>query len=620
MENVKWRFPLADGGTKFGISHSGIESFTGSRIGSLTREIIQNSLDAKDKNKKNSPVIVEFKTFLLESSFFPGKNDLYESMQLALIESSNLKGNRTKQFYEKAIKILTSKNIKMLRISDFNTTGLTGVEKEDNSNWHYLVKSQGISDKGGTDGGSFGIGKNATYTVSNLRTIFYETLNIEGYKGSAGASNIISYRVEDKNDYTQGIGYFGVGDKSQAYPDFLYLDKSFKRTEPGTDIFITGLIEDENLNEDIIGSVLESFMYAIYKNTLEVKVDNLIINSNSLEEVINKFDKSLKQTTKEMFYLLTNPNTHEYQINILNTITPDIELRLILEENASRKISMIRKPWMKITEFDQFQRAYQFSGLVIIKGEEINSLLRRAENPQHNNWEPDRLIEEPHTKKRVREVITEIRKNISNKLQELHKRDLSDFLDIYGASDYLPQITDESEKKIHEKIEEKTASIEVIKVDPSRQSNEILSFEDGESLIESDGDEIIDAFVLEEIDYVREKKEGQKIIDEIKKGKKVSLTKQNYRIITINPDLGEYQIALKVDKAKNYNLKLLLLDEQSNTVNNYLIIDSANFNNELLNIEKDQIKNINLFEGINRIKVEINLKGYFSLGVELYEI
>ena len=57
---------LANFGPKYGFNHAGIETFTGRRIESLTREIIQNSLDAKDFTKKGEPVIIEFSKFNLE--------------------------------------------------------------------------------------------------------------------------------------------------------------------------------------------------------------------------------------------------------------------------------------------------------------------------------------------------------------------------------------------------------------------------------------------------------------------------------------------------------------------------------------------------------------------------
>ena len=43
--------------------------------------------------------------------------------------------------YENALKIIKSKKIRLLRISDFNTTGITGAREEKSSNWIDLVKT-----------------------------------------------------------------------------------------------------------------------------------------------------------------------------------------------------------------------------------------------------------------------------------------------------------------------------------------------------------------------------------------------------------------------------------------------------------------------------------------------
>lgn len=60
----------------------------------------------------------------------------------------------------------------MLRISDFNTSGLTGSRAEVNTDWTNLTKSSGVSDKKGTSGGSFGIGKFAPFACSDFSTVF----------------------------------------------------------------------------------------------------------------------------------------------------------------------------------------------------------------------------------------------------------------------------------------------------------------------------------------------------------------------------------------------------------------------------------------------------------------
>ena len=60
--------------------------------------------------------------------------------------------------------ICNSETIRVLRISDYNTTGLLGSDKIKNSPCQDLVKSSGVLNKSGELGGSFGIGKSNPIT------------------------------------------------------------------------------------------------------------------------------------------------------------------------------------------------------------------------------------------------------------------------------------------------------------------------------------------------------------------------------------------------------------------------------------------------------------------------
>ena len=53
--NGNWFFPIAEGGTKYGLNDSGVETFLDDTLESLVRESIQNSLDAKN-DYTNEPV------------------------------------------------------------------------------------------------------------------------------------------------------------------------------------------------------------------------------------------------------------------------------------------------------------------------------------------------------------------------------------------------------------------------------------------------------------------------------------------------------------------------------------------------------------------------------------
>ena len=71
----KWRFVSNQNSTIVGINDAGIETFTADMHRSLVREIIQNSLDAKNP-QIDEPVRVEFKMIALNRDKVPDVDNL----------------------------------------------------------------------------------------------------------------------------------------------------------------------------------------------------------------------------------------------------------------------------------------------------------------------------------------------------------------------------------------------------------------------------------------------------------------------------------------------------------------------------------------------------------------
>lgn len=164
-----WCFPDNNNGQITGISEAGIETFKGSPILSLAREICQNSLDARLDNEK--PVIVEFKVDSICSDEIEDFDKLREALVLCKEFWIKNKNSKTVDFFERASLTASQKEILIMRVSDYNTTGLTGSREKYNTPWQNLVKSSGVSDKSGSSGGSFGIGKSAPFVCSDFRTV-----------------------------------------------------------------------------------------------------------------------------------------------------------------------------------------------------------------------------------------------------------------------------------------------------------------------------------------------------------------------------------------------------------------------------------------------------------------
>lgn len=174
---IGWNFPANNHGQVVGLNDAGIETFRDDMFKSLAREVNQNSCDARDASGMG-PVEVHFDCYEQPISIFPMSESLLDTLNACRSYWSH--DTRSSRFFQRAMELLQSPTIKILRISDYNTTGLTGSRQERDSNWLNLIKSAGVSSKVALAGGSFGIGKNAPFACSELRTVFYGTKDVEG--------------------------------------------------------------------------------------------------------------------------------------------------------------------------------------------------------------------------------------------------------------------------------------------------------------------------------------------------------------------------------------------------------------------------------------------------------
>ena len=166
---MTWHFPSTDGGDDDGINDAGVEQFNGNKERTIARECIQNSLDARVDYTQ--PVKVVFEGYYVDNFTIPGYDELTKKIKKA--KEYSYGDEKAERFYNEAISCLEKQKIYILKISDYNTTGLTGGDtKEDAGGWYHLVRSNGSSYKTIDGGGSFGIGKSAPFVASLLRTVF----------------------------------------------------------------------------------------------------------------------------------------------------------------------------------------------------------------------------------------------------------------------------------------------------------------------------------------------------------------------------------------------------------------------------------------------------------------
>lgn len=433
---MKWSFPSNNYGQVNGIADSGIETFQGTPLKSLSREICQNSLDASI----GETATVEFSCFQLDAESLPGINDLQQACTSAHAHWKSNNSDRATRFFTKALSVLNKPQIPVLRISDYNTTGLRGSKEEYNSPWSNLIKSSGASDKGGSSGGSFGIGKWAPFACSQLHTVFYSTLDVDQEVASQGVARLASFKNDD-GETTQGIGYYGE-EHNTPYFDVMDLQPGYSRKAcgTGTDIYIAGFaFADDEWKDEIIVSALEGFLYAFLNDKLIVKVNDFVLKKETLPQAMEIYKAFYEKTNRasehadEYYEVLTCDATQQFSNENYRNMGR-LELSLLIKEGYHNKVAMIRKMGMKIFEQGGNPHAVPFAGVLYVNGEAIDSFLRKLENPAHTAWEDARYTEDPSY---ARKIKSEIHKFIKDSVRSLQVDMDTDSVDA-DVGEYLP--------------------------------------------------------------------------------------------------------------------------------------------------------------------------------------
>lgn len=441
-----WRFPDNNYTNENGLDTSDMEMFKKDPVSSLAREICQNSIDAAFGEK---PVRVEFSLFQVAREEVPGVNDL--AAQIDACYEYKKDSPKEGPALRELKKSISKSTITCLRVSDFHTTGVVGAKTNERSTPFYnLTKGSGVSDKGGSSGGSKGIGKFASFVVSTTNTVFYSTRANDGSCAHIGISKLRSTPIPGDPDLlTMGIGYYGVGKKNFPILDELHLDKEFARSEKeyGTDVYIIGFNNFKGWQSDIIAKVLESFMVAVMRGELEVVVDGIVVNLNTVKEIIysdtfqNERTKTEVREIRAQYELLQDDESvtvQELQIDENNSVTVYLKQYGQQDEgNATKHCVMVRYPYMKITYINS-GAFLPFSALCIIHENELNKKLRAIENPQHTEWEIKRLNDYPDEKRSTHRLKKALENTVKEFIQTVLRESSGETTDIEGAGEFLP--------------------------------------------------------------------------------------------------------------------------------------------------------------------------------------
>ena len=615
---IKWSFISNQNGEIKGINDSGVATFRGTPLKSLAREICQNSLDA---NVDETPVVIEFHVFDIPVKNIPGADELQDAFMRSLKYWGGQKTSQTRDFFEAALKEYEKETVSVLRISDFNTKGLRGSREIKDTDWTNLTKSSGVSDKHGTAGGSYGIGKYATFACSKFSTVFYSTYDINNEQAYQGISRIVTFERAD-GEATTGLGFYGE-DKNKPVYNQLNLDPVFSRKleQFGTDIYVLAFAQAQiDWKREIILSILDSFLVAFWKNKLRVFVEGVEISKETLPELMRDYKDSVDSYVISYYSVLTSLETKWFIDPNFNGLG-EIKLGILLLDDATRRVAMVRQTGMKIKDQGGISGYIPFMGVMLIEGDEINTKLRLIENPQHTEWEPKRSPNEEKAKALLRSLNSYMKK----KVDECAMLGEETEIDAIGLGELLPDNFDGDTSKSHDEgINDNTESIESKDVRPKRGKS--VTHADPEAVEGKtiDGDDGNGWFHTNPKPVNPDPDPRPPMPVDVVPGGKTKILQPKYikldKFVFISPNKTEGKFIINLipgEEAKNGKLELFISGEIYSfpaTIRKAGILGKGD-----LKFDKNVIQGIDFEKGKQlRISLELDVRDYCALEVRAY--
>ncbi len=433
MTEVRLEFLENQAGEVEGLGHAGIETFRDTPFVSCSKEAGQNTLDAAD----GRPVRMVLREHQVPAGEIPGIDKLRDTISVCLKAARVSGSDKDRDFFENANEVVSNLFIPVLEIADYNTTGLEGPPNDASSKFHALVKSSGKSNKSTeTSGGSFGIGKNATFAVSDLRTVFYSTLydTPDGEKFALqGKIQLVSHRDADGIERT-AKGYWGHPEHFEAVEDPKLVPAWLRRDTKGTSVFSIGFRGRKDWIDRMTVPLLANFFAAVEDGDIEFEVGDgtRIVNTETVAELLD--DPVIEEAGEEASHgddirlarqLFCCRRSEEsvkkrFRVDDLGEFTA----KILVKEGMPKRVAIVRNG-MLISQslehfgdkFARFPGARDFIMLVEPADNEASKVLKSLENPQHNAFSAGRL-DDPAKQSKVTRAMKQLIHEIRNLIRE----------------------------------------------------------------------------------------------------------------------------------------------------------------------------------------------------------
>ncbi len=648
-KDCKWHFGN-EGGLDVGPNDPIHQTFKGNPYYSIVREAIQNSLDAI--NDKTIPVSVSFQYFDLNRQQYPAFFQLEQHITQSQAYFKNnadakaLFGGMT-QYLNGREQGMKKLKISCLKISDSNTKGMHYIDGDTESPFYAFLRATGVSAKMiSGSGGSFGFGKGAYFALSPLKTLVVSSKDTAHNVYFEGATRLTTHR----NETGEVLTAYGFYDNNKGKPVFDEEDvpEIFKRVGTGTDINIIGLWDESDRNRLMIKSVLNNFWLAIHDQKLIVTINDISISKENLEQIIDDYFQTEYESGSATEIESWNPKPY-YKAVKYTGASPQfisfseeletlglVKLYVYLEKGLPNRIAFFRAPKMVVCKKTN-RRINGYCAVLLCDNEKGNEILKRMENPAHNEWNKENYQEEGRPHKDAKKAEAELNNFISAKLDSLSKINSSKKVAFMDLENYLSIPEDLLEKDENSDLSGRNSS------DYGVASNEISQEETGMQTTEQDSvtikptikknDEIRDA------DHVKEDEEGEL---------EITIQEEGGENPPPSPGPGEDSVVGSLSDSpapskilRKVKLKVAVQKEQNLYYHNLIIFSDSRINNaelELLvgndndrddsiaihstdkgTIQDNRLKNLSLVTGKNTIKIRFSDNLKHSIKLKAYE-
>ena len=455
---AKWDFPSNNGGVSYGLTDAARTYFQADRLRHVTREVIQNSIDSHDTG---FPLVeVEISDRAIPKTAFEG--DQLASHFGACIEEVQRIGatnaQRDIEVLQRGIKTLSRSTVRCLTVVDSGTRGLR------DPNWHALVESEGIVQKDGlVSGGSFGIGKNAVFTISDIFAVIYSTRYSAGRRGRVekcqGKARLMTHprpqlnggaAMPSPNDYLQNTGFYRSDDMEPLMGKEDIPDEFRLHDAAGAGIFILGFNpHSEDWASDVKHAVCENFFMAVHNRRLRVTIrpasgKPVVVDHETIDDILSAPEAS---TDVYHFYNVVRRGDANHSTRSVNPLGKlDVYLDpnngpsrtayvnskgMLITASSDQKINPV-SPRRRVTWTD-------YTAVVTPQTDDGDLWVRSMESPAHDAIQPDQLSE-PEQQQQAKAAFSKVRRQLRAIIDsEMEARHVEVSENLSELAQYLPE-------------------------------------------------------------------------------------------------------------------------------------------------------------------------------------